>query len=300
MKKYSVIVLSYNSKEAAMKATLDSVRTQEGVELEIILADDCSSNTCLQWSINYLAKCGQECKVMAHPRNVGTVQNIADALEMATGEYVKCIGAGDLLYQKNTLQKTAEFLEETGCAMCFGRMQGYYEENGKKKYLTFSVPADLKAFQQNNYQRIRKNIIKHHGWIAGASMFYNRELFHSYLQEIVGHVRYCEDLLQVVLLLHHEKIGYFEEPVMYYEVGSGISTNAGNGNSTRMQKDHEGFWKWVMEAYPQVDLLKKGYKMHRLESIKEAGRRKRNIILKNPGYVRMQVKTKMQRSLYEI
>ena len=99
MNDFSVIILCYNSKWNALKQTIDSVLCQKNISFEIILADDASTNDCLQKAENYLKNRGfLSYKVLAHEQNVGTVQNLTDALEETTGKYVKGIGACDLLF----------------------------------------------------------------------------------------------------------------------------------------------------------------------------------------------------------
>ncbi len=110
---FSVIVLCYNCEEKALTHTINSIICQDKVDFEIILADDASSNDCLSFGEKLLkTKDFSKYKVLKHPVNVGTVQNIYDAMEMAEGKYVKCIGAGDLLFNKSTLMDVKNFMEE--------------------------------------------------------------------------------------------------------------------------------------------------------------------------------------------
>ncbi len=299
MKEFSVIVLCYNSERKALYRTLASVLNQKNIDMEIILADDASSNHCVQEGIEYLnSKQYSSYKIKKHNKNVGTVQNILDALALAEGEYVKCIGAGDMLYGESTLQQVYAFMQKTGCTMCFGKMQAYHEKESRIEKLPFFVPADIKSHQKGNLRRIQTNIIQHHGWIAGASMFYHTDKFMTYLPTLLGTVRYCEDLLQIILLINDEPIAYMDSGLMYYEIGSGISTNTGSGNSARMQGDHDRFWALLQKQYPANGLIQKGSKMHRLECITPEKKRQLQIILHNPGYVCMMLRTKLQKHRY--
>ncbi|MBE5946148.1 MAG: glycosyltransferase family 2 protein [Lachnospiraceae bacterium] len=301
MKDFSVIVLCYNSNKAAMEKTLDSIICQKGVDLEIVFADDASANDCLKEATDYLDSKGfAGYKVCAHKENVGTVKNISDALSYAEGKYLKCIGAGDMLFSEDTLAKVKKHLRDEKSAMCFGKMQAYYMEDDKVKFMTLTVPQDIKAHIDGNVKRVKMNTIVHHGWIAGASMFYVTEVFKNYLQDIVGTVRYCEDLLQVNLLLAGERITCLNKAVMYYEYGSGISTNAGNGNSSRMKKDHDKYWKMMENDFRGNKLIKKGKVMHQLMYIEDLKKRLINIMFKNPGYFFMSMRTKRQKKVYEI
>ena len=301
MKKFSVILLLYNSENDAIKKTIDSIICQKDINAEIILSDDCSKNQCTDYAVNYLKeKAYADYKLLTHPENVGTTQNIYDALKLVSNKYVKCIGAGDLLFSENTLSDIYDFMELEKCTMCFGKIQAFYvDENGNNCLIPYFLPSDIKSFQKGNTDKIKDNIIKNHGWIIGASMFYETEGFKKYLQQILGTVRYCEDLLQVSLLLNDEKISLYPKGAVYYEVGSGISTTS-TGPSKRLVKDHSKFWNMLIKKYPDNKLVKKGYYMQKLQSIDEPLRRKLAIILHNPGYIIMMLKTKLQKKRYEI
>lgn len=301
MKDFSVMVLCYNSEEKALKSTLDSILCQKDINFEIILADDASKNDCVAIAKDYLKYNNfSDYKVMAHEENVGTVQNIYDALKLAEGRYVKCIGTGDLLFEEYTLCKLAKFMDTEQCTMCFGKMQAYNYEDGKLHLMTLTVPQDITAFYQKNTDRIAKNIIQNHGWIAGASMFYNTKEFLSLLKELLGTVRYCEDLLQVNLLLHNKKISFFPYAAVYYEVGTGISTNNGNGNSNRVKNDHDQFWDMMVNKYHDSKMVHIGNTMNELIYIKSFPKKLISMIMKNPGYLVMCLKTKLQIKQYEI
>lgn len=301
MKDFSVMVLCYNSEEKALKSTLDSILCQRDINFEIILADDASKNDCVAIAKDYLKYNNfSEYKVMAHEENVGTVQNIYDALKLAEGRYVKCIGAGDLLFEKDTLCKLTKFMDKEKCTMCFGKMQAYNYENGTLHLMTLTVPQDIAAFYQKDSKRITRNIIQNHGWIAGASMFYNTQEFLSLLEELLGTVRYCEDLLQVNLLLHNKKISFYPYGAVYYEVGTGISTNSGNGNSNRVKTDHDQFWNMIAGKYSDNDFVKLGKLMNEFIYIPSFPKKLIAMITKNPSYLVMCLRTIMQKKRYEI
>ena len=297
---FSVILLLYNSEERALINTLDSIIYQKNIEFEIILADDCSENGCIDAAASYLDKKGfSGYKLSTHAKNVGTTQNIYDALSYAEGSHVKCIGAGDLLYSETTLSEIYDFMTAHNSIMCFGKIQAFYYDDNKLNLIPYYLPSDIKAFEKENYKSMQKDIIQNHGWIVGASMFYNTEAFRKYLKGILKSVKYCEDLLQVTLLLNNEKISYYPHGAIYYEVGSGISTGE-NKSNTRLQNDHSGYWKSIYKKYPDNKLVKKGYRMQKLQCIEEPLRRKASIILHNPSYVIMMIKTIFQKKSYEI
>ena len=301
MKDFSVIVLCYNSEEKALKKTINSILCQEDVDYEIIIADDASKNDCVSVAKQYLSEMNHNSyKVLEHKENVGTVQNIYDSLEISEGRFVKCIGAGDLLFDKHTLRKVLNFMTKEKCTMCFGKMQAYNYQGEKLNLITLTVPLDIASFYRNNTNKIRKNIIRNHGWIAGASMFYDTKEFYSLLEQLIGTVRYCEDLLQVNLLIQNKKISFFPHGVVYYEVGSGISTNNANGNNNRVKNDHDKYWKMLVNRYSDNKLIQKGNIMNKLIYIPDFSKKLFSMIIKNPSYLLMCIKTKFQNKLYII
>ena len=155
------------------------------------MADDGSSNNCMDEAVKYLEeKKYKNYKVLNHPKNVGTVQNLYDALLLATKKYVHSIGAGDLFYSETTLKEIYDHMTKEKSDMSFGKVQGFYkDEAGCIKQFPYCLPADIKAFEKKNYKRMQKDIIQNHGWIVGASMFYKTEVLMKYIKTILGKVR---------------------------------------------------------------------------------------------------------------
>ena len=302
MKEFSVILLLYNSTKESVRRTLASILCQEKVDWELILSDDGSSNNCLQEAEEYLLeKHYSNYKVKRHPQNVGTVQNIADAMELVEGKYVKCIGAGDLFFERFTLKTVYDYMEkDDDASMCFGKMQAYSEKDSRLKLSPISCPPDILAFKKKNIKRIQQNIIKNNGFISGASMFYRSDKFKLYLESLLGVVTYCEDLLQIILLLNNERIIYLDDGLIYYEMGTGISTNTNIGNSIRMKHDFEEFWNMIIKKYPENSLLKSGRNLYHRECIPEKRKRQLQVIIFNPGYVFMLLRTFFQKKIYEV
>ena len=92
----SIIVVAYNPVVEKMKETLVSAINQEGVDFEIIVADDGSDkeykDEIIQLFQEYKFK---NYKLIMNPKNQGTVRNLLSALDVAEGEYAKGISPGD-------------------------------------------------------------------------------------------------------------------------------------------------------------------------------------------------------------
>lgn len=301
MMDFSVIVLIYNSDTEDLKLTIDSILQQKGITYQIVLADDASSNNALTEAEEYLReKEFKDYKICSHAENVGTVRNVYDALSVAEGKFVKLIGAGDALFSNFTLRNVYHFMDKKKLDMCFGKMKGYVRTEDGTEYSDIVLPYDIEAFEKNNIKKIRRNILVNHGWIVGASMFVDRTVFMDCLKEFVGKVRYCEDLVQTIFLLRKKSIGYFRGPVVYYENSGGISTSTNSGARKRMYDDVRALKKLLMDNYYDDPLVVKGNKMFVWQLIENDRERQIKIFTGNTNYVRMLLRTKLQRKRYVI
>ncbi len=299
--KFSVILLTYNSDDDSIKMTIDSILKQKDCHYEIIIADDASQNDCVKFAKSYLEECKvKDYKFLGHEENVGTVRNIYDALQKAAGRYVKCIGAGDMLFDEYVLNKVYTFMRFRKPTMCFGKMKGYTLDEGRLSFTDICLPYDIEAFVSEDIKRIRRNIIVNHGWIVGADMFYDRERFSKLLKVLVGRVRYCEDFLQLILLLYGDEILFIDEPVVYYEMANGISTNTASQATSRMMEDVKAFSKLLMDKYSKNYYVRQGDRMFTWQKIENTRLRQIKIFLGNQNYVHMLLKSRKQRDLYAI
>lgn len=262
MMKFSVIVLLYNSQLEKIYLTINSIVKQTLKDIEIVIADDGSSTNYYKLIEDYFIK---ENFLNYHftpvKQNVGTVCNILDGLKLCSGKYVRLIGAGDLLFNEFTLELVYNYMEETCAKFCFGRMRQYSMD--KEKVILkgpFRAPKDIVSYKKNKYnekqKKIKKNILIYGDWISGASIFYERRLLFSYLDEMKKTVKYCEDLITAKLVLDNERIYFIDHIVTWYEVGVGISTSTNNKALNRILLDQNNFYNYLIDHYEEKMLLK--------------------------------------------
>mgnify|MGYP004523317027 CR=1 FL=1 len=266
--KYSIILLIYNSPLESILMTLKSIIMQKFEDFEIIIADDGSKKKYLTEIENYMVqnKFDKFCFAPSE-KNVGTVKNILRALKLANGKYIKCIGAGDLLKNKDVLQYVYDEMSEKGAKWAFGEMSGYCIENGKVKNRNFFAPLEKYPYKRNQLSTIRKKIIVCQEHISGAAMFFEKDYFVKYLKEIENCVIYTEDIVQVLIMIKDPNILYLKNKVVLYEVGSGIST--AQKGFTVVDKDIEQFDRYIEKTYHD-ELIEK--RLYRERVLKEANR----------------------------
>jgi glycosyltransferase involved in cell wall biosynthesis len=102
----SICIPSYNSGEF-IQQTLNSVLAQTYTNIEVIVTDDVSSDNTVQ-----IAKAIKDprLKVFVNDKNLGVVENWNRSIELATGEYIKIMGADDLLDPTCIEEQVAVFL----------------------------------------------------------------------------------------------------------------------------------------------------------------------------------------------
>lgn len=246
--KFSIIVLIYNSSLEAVLMTIKSLIMQKFSEYEIIIADDGSEVSWKKEIVEFFSKNNfHEYFFAESDVNVGTVKNILRALKLARGKYVKCIGAGDVLFDSNVLNYVYDSMNSKNAYWAFGKMEGYCIRKNEICKKFFIAPLDLKPYKKNNKLAIKEKIVVLQDHISGASMFFERDYLEKYLLLIEKSVKYVEDLLQVLIMLDDGEVLYLPKKLIAYEMGVGISTL--QRKNPLIVHDFEQFNKYLLEHY---------------------------------------------------
>jgi glycosyltransferase involved in cell wall biosynthesis len=95
----SIIVITYNSAEFVTE-TLESIKTQDYQNIELIVSDDNSSDTtvtiCQKWISENKSRFVNTCLVTTEI-NYGIPANINRGVKVSSGEWIKCLAGDDLL-----------------------------------------------------------------------------------------------------------------------------------------------------------------------------------------------------------
>jgi len=267
--KFSIILLTYNPSWDAIKATLDSALEQEYKDYEIIISDDGSKENYYNQIKEYLDGVGyKDYHFVEREENVGTVNNVLSAVEVAKGDYIRAFGQGDVFYNKKTLGRLNTFLEDNKCEYCFGLTYAfYYDEKNEKKKVDFYHPFDLKAYARKDKKRVVKNLVLYRDYPPGACMTYEREFFLKYLKKISGVLKYTEDAFQIIAGLDGCVAGFLPEYVVQYESKGGVSNSKGSF-SKLMLKDVEASYEYLNEHYGDNRYVKRQRRVAKLYKIK--------------------------------
>lgn len=133
----SVIMPAYNAEKFIVEA-IESVLSQTYSALELIVIDDCSTDTTLETALEY-AKKDNRVRVIRNEKNSGVARTRNAGLDAAKGEFIALIDSDDL-WLPEKLEKQMTVAENTAADIVYCSY-GMIDENGQKKFNDFIVPA---------------------------------------------------------------------------------------------------------------------------------------------------------------
>ena len=213
---------------------------QQGISLEILLADDGSGDNLQSRAKDFLDSRGFSRAVcLPSDTNRGTVRNFLRGVEAASGKYVYAISPGDFFFNETVLARMTAFAEERGAELCFGEAAFYRRSTGNTGRRSFCapspcVPADRPqspsrpALYRSLNMGNQKAAFFFLDYILGAAYLRRRDTALKYLRRIAPRVKYAEDTPTTLLALGDGiPVHWFEAPVVWYECGEGISSGGG-------------------------------------------------------------------------
>lgn len=256
---FSVIVASYHPDREKLFATLRSVLLQRNVSFEIIVADDGSPDF-YEADIRAMLEGVADYQIVAHAENQGTVKNLLDAVTVARGKYIKPISPGDYLYDGDTLAQAKAFMDDHGACAAFGDMV-YYAWDGQLRLFDRKTPYDDAMYLPENRdfscRRAAKHQMIYNEYISGAAVFLEKDTMLWGLRTISPAVRYAEDVMLQLFLLAGKRIFKMPRFAVWYEFGSGISTNGSLGFSARLTQDFCRFYELLESTMPDAPYVKR-------------------------------------------
>ena len=123
------------------------------------------------------------------------------------------------------------------------------------------IPKNYRAYTIENssirqHSIIRKYLV-YEDWLFGAAQFYKKECIKKYLNIIAGLVKYCEDVITLLMFIDNVSYVYVTEPILLYEYGTGISTSGTKSNKIRIAIDQMAFCDIICSYSPQYKSIAK-------------------------------------------
>ena len=116
--KVSILCPVYNA-ERFISATLDSILEQDYENLQIVIADDCSSDGTANIVKRYAAKYPDKIILILNKHNLGITDNCNQILGHCTGKYIAFFAGDDLMYPDKVSTQVAVMEEYDDCSFTY-------------------------------------------------------------------------------------------------------------------------------------------------------------------------------------
>lgn len=221
----SIIICTYNPDKKKLLSTVIAAACQKKVDFEIILSDDGSENNYFDSIRLYFKRIGfRNYSFIENKKNIGTVKNLLGAVKHAKGEYIFFNSPGDILFDENAMSDFYRYAKNQKADVVFGDYIPYYIKDNIICYSELNKPEYASAYQ-GSFRNYKSAFFTIEG-IMGASYFRSREFTVESLSCFENISRYTEDgPTTAYALANNLCIHYFSRKIVWYEYGSGISTN---------------------------------------------------------------------------
>lgn len=145
--KCSVLLPVYNG-ELFLRQALDSVLSQEYIDFDIIIVDDCSTDSSQEIILEYKEKAGDKIKLLKNEVNLGVGLSLVKAFNTTNSTYIAQIGQDDI-WSKDYLENQINYINNSKCNVVFSKVT-YINEKGKKI-------ADQAIFDHDKIESLEKN-----------------------------------------------------------------------------------------------------------------------------------------------
>lgn len=252
----SVIVLTYKPNWNKMRRTLLSVINQKDVNIEIIISDDGSENDYREEVVKFFKEkdiTETEYLYNKNKKNVGTVKNYLSGLYKAKGRYVFGISPGDMFFNERVLKMMVDFCDEKKAKICFGNAIYYNVENGQEKVFSgLNTPKRPQFYDEKVSFSLMKKMFFNGENILGVTYMRDRKCALECFERISEHAVYLEDKCSTaVALVKGYRVLHFDENIVWYEKGTGISTSGNDKWKEKLNNDYNRTIISLKQEYPK-------------------------------------------------
>ena len=283
---FTVMVETYNTDWSKLRLTLNSILRQSFSDYEIVIADDGSAET-LEDKVRayFKAKSFDRFTLVMNKENQGTVRNIISGLKVAKGRYIRDFGVGDLFADTEVLKRLHVYLAENEYEAVAGLMKGFTITDKGVLARQFNHPFDIQAYRKGRDNRILRNLAIYSDNFSGAALCMQKDYYLEYMERISPIVKYKEDIFQLLAALEGRRVVLWNDYMVLYEMGSGISTGGSGRFAELLAKDTDSFYEYIIENYSDNKYVKKRAKLQKYYKYRNVYIRTVLRFTKNPGLV---------------
>ncbi len=192
--KVSIIIPTFNG-EKYIKETIDSCINQTYNNIEIIIVEDCSSDT----TVEILKQYGEKIQIHQNEQNQGISRNVNKGVSLSTGDFFILLGHDDVLGEKHIEIMLREFDKDTVFVHCNAYL---IDKNSKTYAIGVNDKKQIIKTMMIKYFLIFGPVVHSTGTIIKKGMFIKAkgwdEKYKNYGEWLVwiklsslGKVKYC-------------------------------------------------------------------------------------------------------------
>lgn len=129
----SIAIITYNQKEF-LRECIESCLAQDYENIEIIVADDCSTDGTQEMLMNYKQKYTDKFFVCLSDRNLGITENSNLALNRCKGKYIAWMGGDDLMFPSKISTQVDYMESNPSCVICYHNLDVFDSYTGRTLY----------------------------------------------------------------------------------------------------------------------------------------------------------------------
>lgn len=130
----SIAIITFNQKEFLIEC-VESILSQDYPNLEIVIADDCSTDGTQEAMHDYAARHPGKFTLVFAPANQGITANSNAALFACSGSYIAWMGGDDLMLPGKLSKQVAYMETHADCSICYHDLDVFDSDSDKTLYL---------------------------------------------------------------------------------------------------------------------------------------------------------------------
>ncbi len=243
----SVICLCYNHAPYVTEA-LNSVLSQQYNNIELIIADDCSSDTSVAEIQNWLTN-HPHIVFLKNEKNEGNTQTFNKALALAKGEYIIDLAADDVMLPDCVTKQLETF--RTSRYQNLGLVYGNPElidEKGQHIGYYFSVNSQKKVISPRETGNIYLSVLRGGNSVCSVSSMVKR----SVLNELGGYdsTLAYEDLDLWIRLSRKYEVDFIDAVIFQKrEISTSLGKSFHSGRKARLNRINHSTYRILNKAF---------------------------------------------------
>jgi len=170
----SVFLPTYNH-EDYIEESIESVLQQEYETLEIVIGDDCSTDSTWDIVSQYAAEYPETITAFRNEENLGITGNCNEVLRRCSGKYI-AFHSGDDVLRPGKIRSQVETLEQDlDCVLCYHDTEVFDSASGETKYYWNSGPEGTPPVEGDTGTLAEQLVVKGTSFMSAQSVMVRRD-----------------------------------------------------------------------------------------------------------------------------